>query len=525
MSAFIVSARNNLVRKGKESLRGLYEEGIVISKHRDTHAANKRIQELEKGLDELGKKFYIYNGDVDIEVGTKRLDILELCRKEERDQNCLRMMKAILRPNEHYFHSSLIAETLVEYGLTVDSLKEQYLERAESELAEQAAAELRIAEFNARKKAIQADVEDAMNGAFGFQFPAAAGIQNKKQFFTAMIPYRALVRLFVFDDELLPPECRAQRELNSKRAEKIADYISENPDSYVLPALTASVSREMTFTPVNDSSDLGTLNIPFDAVLLINDGQHRRAGIELAIKARPELAKECVPVTIFFDEGLKRSQQIFADINTSMSKPSTSLSALYDSRSGLNRYLSQLMTDIPCLGRIIDLERNSVPKSSDKLFTLVAVKKFVTVFTGKTQRYFDTAPDEELTAWTAEIRRYLSALDRHLPDWNELITGQISAISARDSLVSAHGVFFEALAFLGRSLAGDYSDQKLGGLAEISLNKKHPAWANRCIVSGRLNKSATGVKSTAAVLIKAVGLELPADLQEVENRIERSNSQ
>ena len=54
------------------------------------------------------------------------------------------------------------------------------------------------------------------------------------------------------------------------------------------------------------------------ATMLINDGQHRRYAIELALKGDTTLQNETAPVQIHFDQGLKRSQQIFADINLSL---------------------------------------------------------------------------------------------------------------------------------------------------------------------------------------------------------------
>jgi DNA sulfur modification protein DndB len=47
------------------------------------------------------------------------------------------------------------------------------------------------------------------------------------------------------------------------------------------------------------------------ARFIINDGQHRRAAIEEALKERPELGDETISVVFLVDEGLTRSQQMF----------------------------------------------------------------------------------------------------------------------------------------------------------------------------------------------------------------------
>jgi len=51
-----------------------------------------------------------------------------------------------------------------------------------------------------------------------------------------------------------------------------------------------------------------------DARFMINDGQHRRAAFELALKEN-ELGYKTIAVVFFLDVGLKRSQQMFTDLN------------------------------------------------------------------------------------------------------------------------------------------------------------------------------------------------------------------
>ena len=63
------------------------------------------------------------------------------------------------------------------------------------------------------------------------------------------------------------------------------------------------------------------------ARFLINDGQHRKAAIEAALKEDQALAQETISIVFFKDDGLKRSQQMFADLNKHAVKSTTSLSS------------------------------------------------------------------------------------------------------------------------------------------------------------------------------------------------------
>ncbi|MFP3813828.1 DNA sulfur modification protein DndB, partial [Bacillus sp. SIMBA_005] len=70
----------------------------------------------------------------------------------------------------------------------------------------------------------------------------------------------------------------------------------DNPDDYVFSALTASIAVDINFEEYPASHNLGTLRVPMDAQILINDGQHRRKAIEQALEERPELGQDNIPV-------------------------------------------------------------------------------------------------------------------------------------------------------------------------------------------------------------------------------------
>ena len=163
-------------------------------------------------------------------------------------------------------------------------------------------------------------------------FPVIRGLQAQREYFVAMWTLRMLRQISIFDEDALPPELRAQRTLNKARIPEIAGYVLDNPEDYVFSALTVSIDSEVTFDPLPGQDKLGLLRVPMDANFVINDGQHRRAAIIEALKQRPDLDHETIAVVFFLDIGLKRSQQMFADLNRYAIRPSRSLSVLYDHR-------------------------------------------------------------------------------------------------------------------------------------------------------------------------------------------------
>ena len=60
---------------------------------------------------------------------------------------------------------------------------------------------------------------------FCYKFNALKGKQANKDYYVAMVPLKMLSKLFVSDDEDVPPEYRAQRKLNESRIPVISKYI------------------------------------------------------------------------------------------------------------------------------------------------------------------------------------------------------------------------------------------------------------------------------------------------------------
>ena len=181
-----------------------------------------------------------------------------------------------------------------------------------------------------------ADFKDAE--ANNYTFVALRGIQAGREYYSVMCQLRFIPKLFMFDEEGLPPSLRAQRQLNRSRVPTISRYVLEDPKNYVFSSITASIDGRVEFFPFRENgaaSKVGHLIVPQSARFLINDGQHRKAGIEEALKKMPELGSEHISVVFFIDGGLKRSQQMFSDLNKHALRPTLSLAILYNHRDTL----------------------------------------------------------------------------------------------------------------------------------------------------------------------------------------------
>ena len=115
--------------------------------------------------------------------------------------------------------------------------------------------------------------------------PAMRGKMGSRTYFSCMMPLNAVPQFFKFTDwSGMLPEDREQRVLVEKRIPELANYITENEEDYLFSSITASYKSEPVFVPYAGEDNIGTLKLQLGDELIINDGQHRCAGIVRALK-------------------------------------------------------------------------------------------------------------------------------------------------------------------------------------------------------------------------------------------------
>lgn len=344
-------------------------------------------------------------------------------------------------------------------------------------------------------------------------FPAVRGTQAGREFYIATCPLLTIPKIFSFDEEIVPPELRAQRSLNKARIPEMVRYLLDNPEDYIFSALTASIAVDVNFEAFNDAGSLGTLQVPMGAQILINDGQHRRKAIEEALKANPDLGYDNIPVLFFVDRGLIRSQQMFADLNKYAVRPSPSLATLYDHRdqsAQIARYLAENIE--PFIG-YTEMEKSSISSLSNKLFTLSSIKQSTRALLGK--GFKDLYTDDE--KFRAEL--FWRAVFRVMPEWQMVRHREISPASMRQEFIHSHGVGLQAIGLMGKGLLQHFPydwEKKLEGLRYIDWRKANPEWLQRTMLHGKISKSATSIHLTCNALKQKLGIPLNSEEQKLE---------
>jgi DNA sulfur modification protein DndB len=337
-----------------------------------------------------------------------------------------------------------------------------------------------------------------------YRFAAIRGVQAGRAFYVAMVPLKTVERMFRFDDDELPVELRAQRDLNRTRIPAIARYINENPTEYVLSALSASVDGGFRFEPSEQQRSVGVLHVDMTATILINDGQHRRAGIVEALRERPTLGDETIAVTLFPDEGLRRSQQMFVDLNQHGVKPARSLRLFYDSRDEAARLTRAVTEAIPLFRDMTDFSRSNLPSGSRKLFAFSNLHTATATLVndaGLRATAEDPAPAIEF--WNVVID--------NMPDWTAAGRREVMASELRRDTVHAHGIALEAIAIAGARLIGADPEgwpRSMAGLKQVDWSRANSdLWEGRALVNGKINRSRTSVLLTAELILRSAAQE------------------
>ncbi|QHT48496.1 DNA sulfur modification protein DndB [Bacillus sp. SB49] len=365
-----------------------------------------------------------------------------------------------------------------------------------------------------------------MDFGFSYNFPAIKGVQAGQEYYIAMCPLRVIPKIFLFDEEEIPPDYRAQRIINKNRIPEMTNYIVNNKDDYVFSSLTASIDGDVEFHSISSQpslNDIGMLTISLDSRFLINDGQHRRAAIEEALKINPELGSETISVVFLIDSGLKKSQQIFSDLNRHAVNTTSSLGILYDHRDQLANATRKVIENNTFLKRYTDRERVSLSKNSPKIIALNHIFNTNLKLLGVSKGQNINKEDEEF------LIDFWNTLTDSISEWKQVLNRELTPKELRINFIVGHGVFVEALGYIGKELRETHPQhwkKIIKSLDKIDWSRTNTIhWQGRAINhNGRVQKTTNTVRLTAIQIKKQLGLSLNKQEELIEDQFMKGTS-
>lgn len=365
---------------------------------------------------------------------------------------------------------------------------------------------------------------------FSHRLPAAQG-QQFKPFYSINIPAEVLVNLLRIDNKGSVLK-RSQREVNMKRAQAFCDYLMENHKRFyiiptVLGVVCAKAGMKPEFEPMAKDAKVGHLYISMCNSIKLFDGQHRMTGVSLGLELFLDkleemgfdLAKVDIPMMLYTNLTLKERQLGFTDVNANLSKPMASITDAYNSRDPLPKLARDLAENCLPFKGLVDFERNTIAKSSDKYFPLKALKDVNQVLLGlksTVKEIPDTQRDLANDFWI-NVSRAMG--------WGGLEFNDDTPEMVRSTHIWTHVAMLKALAVAGKEAmeaTGGLDTVQWSKLEELnySRDKDDSDFTGRIIdqITGNMIVNKAGVNLAANVLLKTLGIELSEERQKLENQ-------
>jgi DNA sulfur modification protein DndB len=336
-----------------------------------------------------------------------------------------------------------------------------------------------------------------------------------REYYTISMKVKTVPRFFEFQNyQALEPEQRAQRVLNKQRVPAIRDYLLNNPDGYIFSSITASfqlpdgTNSATLFVPFEEGSDIGVLELPMEADLLINDGQHRRAGIAAALEIDPSIGEDSISVVLFPFEDQDRAQQMFSDLNRTAQSTTKSLNILYDHRDRLSNITMSLTTAVDVFTGRVDKEHASLSKRSPALITLGALHDGTKELVGDVNEVNFTEKHDLAVAFWQTVASSIAP-------WVDVAAGHSTGPQVRERTISTHAVTLRAIGGAGRVVVAQCPDDWMSRIKEtfsqIDWSRENPDWEGVVVAEGDVVNRRQNQRDLVELLRVKLGVATPEE--------------
>jgi DNA sulfur modification protein DndB len=318
-----------------------------------------------------------------------------------------------------------------------------------------------------------------------FTFDACVGVQAGSLFFTAVIEFSVVAKLFDIDIKKQSPEERYQRVPSGARVRNLASYVTNNQDSYILPSLTCAIEGAYDFERYGPRTKAGVLTVHPGAKFHLLDGSHRKGAIAKVVQELAKLGCEQIAVTFVLDRGLKTRRQWFSDINLNAQKPPKALSLDYNRRDREGNFHRDVIDEIPLFAKYTERSKGSAAgKNSQNLFVLTWLHNANKLL--RPNISYETDFNYCVAFW--------NALVEIIPDWHNYDPTSPSnpaPETVREKLCCT-AIGIKALAQLGEQMVGRFGERPdeikafLAPLAKIQWSKSAPDWQGLIVESGKI---------------------------------------
>jgi DNA sulfur modification protein DndB len=357
-------------------------------------------------------------------------------------------------------------------------------------------------------------------------FPSVHGRMGGSDFYCSVLTYGEAARLIQFVEEVddwgsdTDPESKTQRKLNVGRVEReMVPYLLDVEDHFysaltveVRPPIRDDGSNGVPFIStgpeIPGGMTFGQVVLDGTETLYALDGQHRLKSIQLAIRRRPELAREQIGVIFVPFRSQRHSQLLFSDLNRYAKSPSKSISLLFSHRDPIVAIAKGLVERVEFLKDRVEYESTSLAKHTPNVVTLSTLYEM----TKSLVRDQDGVPPEE------EIERQVgiwNTLVDVIAPWREVVNRDEHPSYLRGRFLPMQGVCQQAIAIAVAPVFRKASTQArtLAPLRRVDWRITNPEWQGIAVQGRHISNTSTTVRNLAGVLSLKLGLEIDEGVQ------------
>jgi DNA sulfur modification protein DndB len=356
--------------------------------------------------------------------------------------------------------------------------------------------------------------------------PAFRAKMGDLDYFVSVVTLGEASRLVQFVEDVdgwtqaTPPELKLQRKLNLQRVEReLVPYLVDTDDHFysaltveIRPTSDGEGNAEIAFDPQDSFAGglgFGTLTLDGTETLYALDGQHRLKSIELAIRQRPQLAREHITQILIPFRNVTRSQTLFSDLNRYAKTTSKSISLLFTHREGLAQVTKGLANTVPLLRDRVNMESTSLSVNSRHFITLSTLYEM----TKSLSPCFGGEDRKDQDGLIADLAQVWSVLSEVVPEWRVVARNEEHPAYLRQRFLSMHGVAQQSIASAAAQvilLEPDHWQESLQSLSDVDWRLTNPTWQGTALHGGRVNNTSTSVRMLTQWLVSYMTQETKA---------------
>jgi len=226
--------------------------------------------------------------------------------------------------------------------------------------------------------------------AWKIELPVVPIRQLGRDCYVSSIKYRDL--------QYIDVDAGVQRDESKRRVPQIASYVLANDGYFGAAILTITGSSDGKVVLLDN-----TLIIEEGARIVVNDGQHRIAGIRKAIDSDPAMITrrdDDLPVLIYADLSQNEQRQLFSDVNLNAAKPNRAVALNYNTRDLSIEFAKDLIKNVPVFSGNVSFVKTKIGKKDAELFTFASIVDTVTaMFDNLTPDTYQTSMAHAVDFW------------------------------------------------------------------------------------------------------------------------------